>query len=484
LGGKNRYKKIHFDQMNFIRQILPLVFIFLYGNAIPEGDAACASRRVNQIKWDLFLDTLQERTIKWFLDVTPKNTGLTPDRWPTSSPSSIGAVGFALTAYPIAAKRQIISREDAAQRTITTMRFLWQLPQDKTRSDIAGYKGFFYHFIDTQTGLRVWNCELSTIDTGLLIAGALFCQSYFNKNDKIENEIRQLSDSLYQRIDWKWAMGDTSGIWMGWTPEGGWSPLTWFGYNEAMILYILALGSPTNSVPATVWEHWTAPYDWKEHCGTEYLNFGPMFGYQYSHLWIDFRGIQDAYMRAKGIDYFENSRRATYANRTYATENRCGWRDYSDSIWGLTACDGPKDTTFILEGKTRKFQTYSARGSSVSWVNDDGTLSPTAPGGSLPFAPEICIPVLKAMRNKYGEKLWTKYGFVDAFNPSYITEKTQIGWFDNDYLGIDQGPIAIMIENLRNGFVWEVMKKNPYIIEGLKRAGFSGDWLINAMNKK
>jgi hypothetical protein len=432
------------------------------------------------LRWDPFLDTLQKRTIDWMLEATPRSTGLTPDRWPSSSPSSIAAVGFTLASYPVAAAHGTMSRAEAAERTLTTLRFLWNIPQDNTRTGTGGYKGFFYHFLDTKTGLRAWNCELSTIDTGLLIAGALCCGSYFDGTDATEMAIRTTADSLYRRIDWKWAMGDTTGIWMGWTPEERWSPLTWYGYNEAMIVYILALGSPTHPVPPTVWKHWTAPYVWKEHEGTEYLNFPPLFGHQYSQIWVDFRGIRDEYMRGKGIDYFENSRRATYANRAYVAANSGHWRDYSDSIWGLTACDGPKDTTFVVDGAERRFQSYSARGSSMMWTNDDGTMSPTAAGGSLPFAPEICIPALKAMKERYGDKLWTRYGFLDAFNPTYRTPATPDGWFDHDYLGIDQGPIVLMIENLRNGFVWEMMKKCPYIVDGVKKAGFQGGWIDQA----
>lgn len=279
-------------------------------------------------------------------------------------------------------------------------------------------------------------------------------------------------------------MGDTTGIWMGWKPpddpqERGWSPLTWYGYNEGMMIYILALGSPTHPVPPSVWQHWTAPYDWQEHYGQHYLNFGPLFGYQYSQIWVDFRGIQDEYMRTRGIDYFENSRRATYANRAYCAENPGRWNDYSDSIWGLTACDGPRDTLFMTGGSNRRFQTYSARGSSSGWTNDDGTIAPTAAGGSIPFAPEICLPALASMKQRYGSNLWTRYGFRDAFNPSYVTPLTPQGWFDPDYLGIDQGPIVLMIENYRNGFVWETIKKNKYVIGGLKKAGFSGGWLEN-----
>jgi hypothetical protein len=455
----------------------PLLVLFLVAITI-------TSIAQTKKQWDPFLDTLQQRTIQWFLDVTPDKTGLTPDRWPAEwSPSSIAAVGFALTIYPIASEHKMITRVEAARRTLTTLRFLWQLPQGEGRSSVAGYKGFFYHFIKKDNGLREWSCELSTIDTGLLFAGALFSQSYFDRNDPAEKEIRSLADSLYCRADWKWAMADRDGIVMGWRPETafyddrGLPVWIWHGYNEAMILYVLALGSPTHPVPSSVWDAWTETYLWKEHYGQTLVNFMPLFGHQFSHAWIDFRGIYDGYMREKGIDYFENSRRATYVHRAYAIRNPHQWIDYSDSIWGLSACDGPKDTSFVVTGIMRNFRSYSARGTGAEEEVDDGTIAPAAVAGSVPFAPEICIAALKAMRNRYGDKLWTKYGYVDAFNPTYITPSTPDGWFDHDYLGIDQGPIVLMIENARNGFVWEVMKKNRYIVEGLKKAGFTGGWL-------
>lgn len=457
-----------------LKTILAVLFAFSLTSL------GCVSRTAevyDPTRWDPFLDTLQHRTIQWFLDVTPENTGLTPDRWPTPSPSSIAAVGFALTCYPIAVERKMITRAEAAERTLTTLRFLWRLPQGNKSSGTAGYKGFFYHFIDMQTGLREWNCELSTIDTALLMAGILFSQSYFDRDDPTEKEIRSLADSLYRRVDWQWAMGTSKGIMMGWKPEEGFHRWFWRGYNEAMILYLLALGSPTFPVPESVWDTWTETYLWAEYYGQEHVNFMALFGHQYSHAWIDFRGIKDKYMRVKGIDYFENSRRATYVHRAYGTKNPYGWVDYSDSIWGWTACDGPKDTTFIVNGVERRFRSYSARGTGADEHLDDGTIAPTAVGASVAFAPEICIPALKAMANKYGDRLWTKYGFVDAFNPTYITPATPDGWFDHDYLGIDQGPIVIMIENLRSEFVWKVMKKNPYLVNGLKRAGFTGGWL-------
>ncbi|MBI5474935.1 MAG: Tat pathway signal protein [Ignavibacteriae bacterium] len=428
--------------------------------------------------WDPFLDTLQRRTIQWFLDVTPKETGLTPDRWPAEwSPSSIAAVGFALTIYPIAVERKMISRREAAERTLNTLRFFWKSKQSPDATDVSGHKGFYYHFLKKNSGLREWNCELSTVDTGLLIMGALFAQSYFTKATPDEREIRNLADSLYRRIDWTYFTQASPAMSMGWTPEDGFNRSTWNGYMEAQYLYIIALASPTHPLMYASYEHWLSGYLWKEHYGQTLVNFMPLFGHQHSHCWIDFRGIRDSFMRVKGIDYFENSRRATYLHRTYAIQNPHQWIDYSDSIWGLSACDGPKDTTFEVRGKRRLFRSYSARGTGAEEEVDDGTIAPNAAAGCVPFAPEIVVPALKAMKNKYGDKLWTKYGFVDAFNPTYITDKTPSGWFDSDYLGLDQGPIAIMIENYRNGFVWNVMKKNKYIVDGLKRAKFTGGWL-------
>jgi hypothetical protein len=429
--------------------------------------------------WDPFLDTLQSRTIQYFLQTADSTTGLSPDRWPSPSPSSIAAVGFALTGYPVAVERGLISRAEAAERVRKALRFLWTLPQGDQSGGTAGYRGFFYHFVAMHTGLRVWNCELSTIDTGLLIAGVLLCQSYFDARNSPEREIRTLADSLYRRIDWVWAADGSAGIRLGWYPKRGFVTKTWTGYDEAMILYILALGSPTHGIAEESWTHYTSTYLWAKYHGLEFISFGPLFGHQYSHCWIDFRGIQDPYMRSRGIDYFENSRRATASQRSYAIANPAGFAGYSDSIWGLTACDGPRDAVLEVQGRQRKFQTYAARGVSVDWVNDDGTIAPTAAGGSVAFSPEICIPALKAMRNRHGDRLFRELGFADAFNATFITPSTPQGWYDRDYLGIDQGPILLMIENLRNGFVWEIMKKNPYVMRGLKRAGFAGAWLQN-----
>jgi hypothetical protein len=434
-----------------------------------------------------FLDTLERRTFNWFWDLSDPNTGLTPDRWPTKSFSSIAAIGFGLTAYPVGVARGYVARADAAQRTLNTLRFLYNAPQGSQTTNVTGYHGFFYHFLDMQTGYRFGQVELSTIDTSLLLGGVLFCQSYFTGSDATESAIRAYADSIYLRVDWPWAVHNAPLVSMGWHPESGFIDSDWKGYDEGMIVYILALGSPTHPVDPTAWTAWTQTYVWLNFYGQPLVNFPPLFGHQYSHVWIDFRGIQDAYMRGKGIDYFENSRRATTAQRSYAIENPAHWRDYGENVWGLTAGDGPHDTTVVIDGVTRQFHTYAARGVAADYVMDDGTLAPTAPAGSIAFSPEIAVPALIAEREKYGDNLFTNYGFVDSFNPTFrVTFKPSqghvvpgVGWFDDDYLGIDQGPIIAMIENYRSDLIWKTMRKNPYIVAGLKRAGFTGGWLGN-----
>ncbi len=445
----------------------------------------CQPKPGQPARWgsDQFLDSLQYRTFQFFWKTTPENNGLTPDRYPTPSFSSIAAVGFALTAYPIGVERGYVTREEARKRVLATLRFFWNSPQSPDATNVTGYKGFYYHFLDPKTGYRFKTVELSSIDTSLLLAGVLFVQSYFDSGDPEEKEIRALADSLYKRVDWKWFRPRPPLVSMGWHPEDGFNKSDWTGYMESMILYVLALGSPTHPVEPEAWEKWTSTYIWAEYYGHEFISFGPLFGHQYSHSWIDFSGIQDAYMRKRGIDYAENSRRATYSQQAYAADNPHGWKGYSDSIWGISACDGPGDVTMTLDGIERNFVGYAGRGVSFDWALDDGTLTPTAAGGSLPFAPEICVPALKAMKELMGERLWGEFGFRDAFNPTYVDKDHPGGWVDRDYLGIDQGPILIMAENLRTGLVWKTMKKNPYIREGLRKAGFTGGWL-NEIPKK
>ncbi len=434
--------------------------------------------RFNQAE-TAFLDSLQRDTFAFFWETANPQNGLVPDRAPTPSFCSIAAVGFGLTSYLVGVGRGYVTRAQAAERTLATLRFFANAPQSDQPTGVAGYHGFFYHFLDMKTGKRFKQVELSTIDTVLLLGGVLSCQTYFDGKNPTETEIRALADRIYRRVDWTWFQTRKPVLSMGWHPESGFIKSDWTGYNEAMLLYVLALGSPTHPIGPEAWTAWTQGYQWAEFYGQSHINFDPLFGHQYSHVWLDFRGIQDAYTKEKNLDYAENSRRATYANRAYCVANPGKWQDYGPAIWGLTACDGPKDTTVA----GRQFFSYRARGAAAQQIVDDGTLAPTAAGGSLAFAPEICLPALRAMKAKYGEKLYGKYGFRDAFNPNYrypsayANGPTTQGWFDVDCLGIDQGPILLMAENARTGFVWELMKRNPYIRRGLQRAGFTGGWL-------
>jgi hypothetical protein len=433
-----------------------------------------------------FLDTVQRRTFDWFWETTNGANGLVPDRWPTKSFSSVAAVGFGLTSYLVGVERGWITRDQARDRVLTTLRFFWTAPQRADATGVTGYRGFFYHFLDMERGLRFDKVELSTIDTGLLLMGVLSARQYFDRADAGDSTVRALADSIYFRVDWPWARDGAASLTMGWHPETGFIASRWVGYDEAMLLYALALGSPTHPIGPEAWTAWTDGYKWDRFQGQEYVMFAPLFGHQYSHVWLDFRGIQDAYMRGRGIDYFENSRRAALAHRAYATANPNGWRGYADSVWGLTASDGPLDSAFVLLGRPRQFHTYWARGAGTDEINDDGTLAPTAAGGSVAFAPEIAIPALAAMRRQYGDALFGRYGFVDAFNPSLTDANVRVsqgriqpgvGWFDTDYLGIDQGPILLMIENQRTQLVWRLLRANPYLTRGLCRAGFTGGWL-------
>ncbi|HEY0622416.1 glucoamylase family protein [Sphingomonas sp.] len=431
---------------------------------------------------------LEKRTFDFFWERANRRNGLVPDRWPSPSFCSIASVGFALTAYPVGVERGWVSRAQAAELTRTTLRFFWNAPQGPEPSGTAGHKGFFYHFIDMETGHRFRTNELSSVDTTLLFMGILFAAEYFHADNAVEAEIRKLAHDIYARADWNFFRSDgRAPISMGWHPESGLIPASWQGYNEGIFVYILALASPTHPVPANSWDVWTAKYDhcWRGQGETRHLAFAPMFGHQYSHVWIDFRGIRDHAMREAGLDYFENSRRATYAQRAYAIANPMGWTGYSRDIWGLTACDGPGGYELPFKGRTASFRAYSARGPLGQPDEfDDGTLAPTAALGSLPFAPEIVIPAAEALRKWPG--LYGQYGFLDSFNPSFTWTDKRLangringkhGWVDTDYIGIDQGPILLQAANYRSDFVWKVMRGSKVVRRGLELAGFTGGWL-------
>lgn len=433
------------------------------------------------------LGDLERRTFDWFWDTTNPLNGLVPDRWPTKSFSSIAAVGFGLTAYPIGTERGWVSRAQARGRTLTTLRFFANAPMGPEPAGRTGHKGFFYHFIDMENGRRFERTELSSIDTTLLLGGALFAAQYFDRPDADEAEIRRLAERINDAVDWRWMLGRGPFISMGWNPESGFIKSQWDRYNEATLLYLLALGSRTFPVDAEIWSRYTANFDlgWGDHWGQRHLHFPPLFGHQYSHVWVDFKGIADPWLRAKNIDLFENSRRATIAQRNYAIANPKQWRGYGANVWGLTACDGPGDFKRVIDGREREFFSYSARGPNE---RDDGTLAPTAAAGSVAFAPEIVLPALAAMKARYGAAIYGRYGFLDSFNPTLADPALAdaireggivpgIAWVDDDYLGIDQGPIVTMIANYRDGMIWKRMHGSAPIVAGLRKAGFTGGWL-------
>jgi hypothetical protein len=326
------------------------------------------------------------------------------------------------------------------------------------------------------TGERFQTVELSSIDTALMMAGVLFAQSYFDRNDPAEKQIRDLADSLYRRVEWSWMQPRPPLIGMGWHPEKGMHTHDYKGYEEASILYFLALGSPTHPISPDAWAARIRNYKWDTFYGYEFVNYAPLFIHQYSHVWIDFRGIQDSYMREKGIDYYENSRRATYAQRAYAIDNPTGFRDYSAEIWGLTACNGPGGGKTTFNDKPVQCHTYWARWASSGDVRDDGTIAPTAAGGSLPFAPEIVVPTVQHfMHMDVG--MAELYGFRSTFNQTFKVDEGGRGWVSPYRFGIDQGPIVLMIENHRSGFLWDLLRRNRHVTRGLRRAGFRGGWL-------
>ena len=418
------------------------------------------------------LETLQRLTFDYFLKETNPENGLVPDSTRPAAPCSITPTGFALAAYSVGVERGFITRKDAINRTLTTLRFFFNSRQGE-EPDATGYKGFYYHFLDMKTGRRTWDCELSTIDSTFLIVGALTAAQYFDRDNDDELEIRTLADAMYRRADWRWAQNRGVTVTHGWRPESGFLKYRWQGYNEALILYVLGLASPTHPLPEKSYRAWTRTYKWRKLYGREFLYAGPLFVHQLSHMWVDFRGIQDEYMRRKATDYFENSRRATYIQQQYAIRNPRGFKGYAEYIWGLTASDGPGPASKKIGGRLRRFYDYKAR--AVPNGPDDGTLAPWAVVASLPFAPEIVLPSMQYFDERFPE-MTSHYGFKCSFNPTFSTA-TRKEWISKGYYGLDQGPIVLMIENYRSGFLWQLMRRCPYIIGGLRRAGFAGGWL-------
>jgi hypothetical protein len=422
------------------QESLPSVTLFTVPNPFASNDA--------------FLDYVQQANFDYFWYAANPANGLVPDRMVNSSaPSacSIAAVGFGLTAIGIGVDHGWITRTQGVARVLTTLNTFLSGPQGPGTSGVIGYKGWFYHFLDMNTALRASGSELSSIDTTLLLSGILYSKQYFNGTNADETSIRTMADAIFNGVNWTFMAQGTDKVAMGWQPTTGFTTYgNWIGYDEGMILYLLGLGTPTNPLPASAWNYWTSGYTWATYYGESFVPFPPLFGHEYSHCWIDFRHIADSYMNSRSSTYFENSRRAALAQQSYCIANPLGWVGYSSSVWGLTACDGPTG--------------YNAHGAPPA-LNDDGTIAPTAPGGAMAFAPDISLPTLQYLYSHGRTALWTAYGFIDAFNQS-------VSWYDTDELGIDQGPIVIMIENYRTQRPWRLFMQNEEVQRGLQRAGF------------
>jgi hypothetical protein len=421
------------------------------------------------------LQHLQERAFAYFVHEANPENGLVLDKTEPAWPASIAATGLALACYPVGVERGWMTRDAAIQRTLATLRFFRNAPHGP-EPDATGHHGFYYHFLDMQTGRRAWRCELSTVDTAFLIAGMLAAAEYFSADDAGESEIRSLAAQLYSRVDWQWMDASGGTICHGWKPESGFLPWRWQGYDEALLLYILALGSPTHPLPESAYIAWASSYQWQRCYGIDYLYSGPLFIHQLSHVWIDFRGIQDAFMREKGIDYFENSRRAAQIQQLYAIDNPLGFKSYGRNVWGITASDGPGPADLRIDGVERRFYDYEGRGAPNGL--DDGTVAPWAVVASLPFAPEIVLPTIHHYMHGLQLHDQHKYGFKATFNPTFQGQPgSPCGWVSSWCFGLNVGPIVLMIENHRSGFPWQLMRGCRWIVDGLRRAGFNGGWL-------
>src|SRR5262250_2907440 len=386
------------------------------------------------------LNQIEQATFKYFWTQAHPETGMVLDRCDAFNPvtndlGSIAATGFGLTALCIGAKRGYVSHAAAEARALNTLRFLWK--------KLPHHRGFFYHFANINTGERLWDSEVSSIDTSILLCGILTCRQYFP-----HSEISELALEIFNRVDWNWLSEDTPILPHGWTPEGGFLQYRWNDYSELMMLYLLGLGSATHALPPEAWNAWKRikfEYD-----GIRYIgSFAPLFVHQYSQAWFDFREKRDRY-----ANYFQNSIVATEVHRRFCLELSRQFPDYSEDLWRITASDSQQHG-------------YVVWGGPPATGPIDGTVVPSAAGGSLPFLPEPTMRVLQTIRNRYGSA-WGRYGFVNAFNPIK-------NWYDNGFVGIDTGITMLMAENARTGFVWNTFMKSIEAQRGMERAGFKKD---------
>jgi hypothetical protein len=424
------------------------------------------------------LDGLQRAAFDYFVQHTNQENGLVADTSRPGSHASIAVVGFALSAYPVGIERGWIARAEALRRCLATLRFFERSDQSG-RPDSTGCHGFYFHFLHMHSGTRAWRCEVSLIDSALLLAGMLTAAAYFTADTPDEIALRALADTLYRRVDWRWAQRRDGAVVHGWKPESGFLNYGWEGYSEAILLYALGLGSPTHPLTAVSFCAWTHTYQWENLYGIDFLFAGPLFIHQFSHAWIDFRGIRDRFMREKHCDYFENSRRATYVQREYAIRNPRGFVGYAQDCWGLSAGDGPSTPRQRVAGRRQSFYGYAARG--VPYGPDDGTVSGPSVLASLVFAPEIVLPAVRRMFTPGAaphERAIRASGFNDTVRASTPTAARGAGgWISEGHFGLDQGMIVLMVENFRSGLLWRLLRGSLPIRTGLHRASFRGGWL-------
>lgn len=431
----------------------------------------------NHKKGEPILHLLQQETFDYFLHQVNETTGLVADKTKPGSVASIAATGMGLSCYVTGVERGYLTRKEAVCRTRKVLQFLLTSPQG-TDANATGYRGFYYHFLDMETGRRAWQSELSTMDTAILLAGVLTAGCYFTANSTGEKEIRQMADDLYKRVDWHWALNGRHSLTHGWKPETGFLRHRWNkGYSEAILLYIFALASPTFPIDPAGYTKWIGTFEWLKLYDTEYIYAGPLFIHQMSHVWVDFRGIMDGTNKKTGIDYFENSKRATIIHQRYAIDNPRQFAGYGEHCWGITASDGPGPRRQILDGETRYYYDYKARG--VPFGPDDGTVAPWAVVASLPFAPALVLKTTRHEMKDGGTGKYYHHGFYASFNPTFTGKNNEHpeGWISEWQYGINQGPIILMIENYHTELIWNIMKKCSYITKGLRLAGFTGGWL-------
>ncbi len=419
---------------------------------------------------DALLETLQRGAFDYITGYSNPKNGLVADTSRAGSPCSIAVVGFALSCYPIAVERGWMPRNAAAAQTLKVLRFFFNSRQSD-RPNATGFRGFYYHFLDMQSGLRVWQCELSLVDTTLLMAGILVAGGYFDGKGN-EAEIRGLCDVLYGRVDWQWAQNEQETVAQGWKPECGFLHYGWEGYNEAAIVYVLGMGSPTHPLPAASFAGWTSTYQWENLLGQDVLYSGPLFTHLFSQAWIDYRGIRDSFMREKGSDYFENSKRTIAIQREYAARNPHGYRGYDRNLWGITAGDGPGNRELRQSSRDRRFFGYMSRG--APYGPDDGTIAPWAMLATVPFGADAALRGTRHLLRAYPQ-VCTNDRFCSGFNPT-LAERGD-PWLSDGWFGLDQGLLVMMIENYRSGLIWEITRGCHRIRAGLKGAGFEGGWL-------